>query len=159
MKNFKLNVAFGTENVQIAETNGFASSAFYYETKAFKTQPELNAYVDGLNDSNGWDKFHLEEIKEPLDEQKEEISRLLEALYSIQESVDKMGVKSKEISWCNDLYDEVKILYLNDTPDGDYQSELYSDLNANELEKMSYEDARKNILNRISNMLQTVEGI
>lgn len=92
-------------------------------------------------------------------EQKREIRDLLDAMYCIQQSVERMGLKSKEISYCNDLHDEILILYLDEEPDGDYQQEVFDDIETGERETLNYEETRMFILNRISNMLQTVEGI
>jgi hypothetical protein len=77
-----------------------------------------------------------------------EIRQLLAAMLTI---MDNCEVTQNEVSWCNNLYDEVVIYCLEDAPDGDYQQSLTEQHSC----VMEHEEARRQILQRISNMLVT----
>lgn len=78
------------------------------------------------------------------------ILNMLEGMCNIQEVLEPLGLKSKEISWCNDLYDECMVS-IGESPDGDYQQRFFE-----KQEFYTYQQMFEAITIRISNMLQSM---
>lgn len=52
---YKLNVAFGENEADSAETLGFVNeNKDLWKIKTFNTEAERNAYIQGVEDMNGW---------------------------------------------------------------------------------------------------------
>lgn len=79
--------------------------------------------------------------------QKEIIRTLLNTLNDIQEKLEPEGLRSNDISYSNDLYDEISVMFLEEVPDGDYQVKIFE-----KGEKITFNEAKESILTRIKNI-------
>ena len=82
--------------------------------------------------------------------QKAVVRNLLEGMCNVQESLEYLGLPSKEISWSNDLYSAVNVS-LGNAPDGDEEQRFYDEESC-----MTYEDMVFSIRTRIENMIKSV---
>lgn len=65
---YKIIIAFSAEAADYAENNSIAKmkknkkfkKGYDWDIKSFKTKPEMNAYLKGINDGNGWDQPYWE---------------------------------------------------------------------------------------------------
>ena len=80
------------------------------------------------------------------------ISNLQEAMCKLQDALEPLGLDSNSISWANDLYSAVQVLYFGENPDGDFEEELHENLLSGAEEPMSFEEAKNCLIVRINNM-------
>lgn len=81
------------------------------------------------------------------------IINLLASLGTIEEIlISEFQIKPNELQYNNTLHSEIMIGYFKNDPDGDQETEL-SESNFS----MTYQHARNSLLNRIKNMLESID--
>lgn len=127
---------------------------------SFDTQAELDAFTKGYNSGIGYlgeGVCFIETVKgkspSKQELQRQEIRTLLDAMCRLQDALPA-DISEKEHGYLNDAYDEVKVGFLKEQPDGDYQIDLRQ-----QNFSMSYIQAKRTIIDRTMKMLEDVDSV
>lgn len=85
--------------------------------------------------------------------QDEVITKLQSAMCDLQDALETLGLNQNNISYANDLYGAIEVLYFKKSPDGSFEEELHEKLISGEEQPMDFEEAKNCLLVRIENMV------
>jgi hypothetical protein len=83
------------------------------------------------------------------------ITSLVTSMCQLQEALEPLGLRTDDISYANDLYDAIEVLYFKREPDGDQQQRFFDDMQSGEEPELSFEEAKTCLVVRICNLAET----